>query len=314
MAMAKAGDLNMEYYIEGSGPPLLMIMGLGGQASSWGEPLLEGLQKQFTTIRFSNRGTGATDKPSGGYTVPQMAEDAAALMDAIGLEQAHVFGISMGGMISQELVLNHPEKVQGLVLGCTTCGPAHSIAVPAQTVAKFGQMMQLPVDERVQRFWEIAVTPEFMEERAGFLAHIMEIGMANPTPMETFGQQFAAIQSFDTWDRLPADQVANADHSRRQQIFSYPVENAEVLHGRIPGSRVRIVQGTGHCFFWEEPDEVVEEVVGFLSGSAGGDVRNRKSTIGNRTNGSQRVGQVVLVARSSFDGLSLRLTAGWMLR
>ena len=265
MAIAKAGDLNMEYHIEGSGPPLLLVMGLGGQASSWGEPLLEGLQKHFSTIRFSNRGTGATDKPSGGYTVPQMAEDAAALMDAIGLEQAHVFGISMGGMISQELVLNHPEKVQGLVLGCTTCGPAHSIAVPAQTLAKFGQMMQLPVDERVQRFWEIAVTPDFMEERAGFLAHIMELGMATPTPMETFGQQFAAIQSFDTWDRLPAIKSPTLIvHGDRDILV--PVENAEVLHERIPGSRVRIVQGTGHCFFWEEPEEVVEEVVGFLSG------------------------------------------------
>ena len=97
MSTVKVGELNMEYYVEGSGPPLLLIMGLGGQSSSWGEPLLEGLQKQFTTIRFSNRGTGATDKPSGGFTVPQMAADAAGLMRGIGIEKAHVFGISMGG-------------------------------------------------------------------------------------------------------------------------------------------------------------------------------------------------------------------------
>src|SRR3990172_4638197 len=122
MAIAKAGDIKMEYYVEGSGPPLLLIMGLGGQSSSWGEPLLAGLQKQYTTVRFSNRGTGATDKPSAGFTVPQMAEDAAGLMRGIGIEKAHVFGISMGGMIAQELVLNHPEQVQGLVLGCTNCG------------------------------------------------------------------------------------------------------------------------------------------------------------------------------------------------
>jgi 3-oxoadipate enol-lactonase len=249
MAMARAGDLNMEYHIEGSGPPLLLIMGLGGQASSWGEPLLEGLQKHFSTIRFSNRGTGATDKPSGGYTVPQMAQDAAGLMEAIGLDQAHVFGISMGGMIAQELVLSHAQKVQGLVLGCTGCGPAHSVAVPAQTMAKFGQMMQLPVDVRVQKFWEIAVTPEFMEERADFLAHIMELGMATPTPMETFGQQFGAIQSFDSWDRLPGIRSPTLNIPGDGDILG-PVENADVLHERIPGSRVRIVQGTGHCFFW----------------------------------------------------------------
>jgi len=264
VSMARAGDLNMEYYVEGSGPPLLMIMGLGGQSSSWGEPLLEGLQKQFTTIRFSNRGTGATDKPSGGFTVPQMAEDAAGLMRAIGVEKAHVFGISMGGMIAQELVLNHPQQVQGLVLGCTNCGPGHSIAVAAQTIAQFGQVMQLPVQERIQRYWEITVTPEFMEERSDFLRRIIELGMATPTPIETFGMQFGAVQSFDTYDRLPQIKsptlILQGDHD-----ILIPAENAEILHARIPGSQVRIIGGTGHCFFWEEPAEVVEEVVGFLS-------------------------------------------------
>jgi 3-oxoadipate enol-lactonase len=263
MSMVKSGDLNMEYYIEGSGPPLLLVMGLGGQASSWGEPLLEGLQKQFTTIRFSNRGTGATDKPSGGFTVPQMAEDAAGLMETIGLPQAHVFGISMGGMIAQELVLKHPNKVQGLVLGCTNCGPAHSVSIPAQTLTKFGQIMQLPVEERIQRFW--GITPEFIEERADFLTRIMELGMATPTPMETFGMQFNAVQSFDTYGRLPDVRSPTLIlHGDRDVLV--PVENVEVLHERITGSRLRIVQGTGHCFFWEEPEEVVGEVVGFLSG------------------------------------------------
>jgi pimeloyl-ACP methyl ester carboxylesterase len=264
MSMVKVGDLNMEYYVEGSGPPLLLIMGLGGQASSWGEPVLEGLQKQFTTIRFSNRGTGASDKPSTGFTVPQMAADAAGLMRGIGFEKAHVFGISMGGMVAQELVLNHPQQVQGLVLGCTNCGPAHSVAVAAQTIAKFGQIMQLPVERRIQEYWNITVTPEFQEERADFLRRIVEVGMKTPTPIETFGQQFGAVQSFDSYDRLP--QIKSPTlilHGDRDILV--PVENAEILHERIPGSQVRIVEGTGHCFFWERPDEVVEEVTEFLA-------------------------------------------------
>jgi len=269
MSMTKAGDLHVEYYVEGSGPPLLLIMGLGGQSSSWGEPVLEGLQQHFTTVRFSNRGTGATDKPAGGLTIAQMAEDAAALMTAIGIGKAHVFGISMGGMIAQELALKHPERVQGLVLGCTNCGPAHSVSIPAQTLAQFGQMMQLPVEERIQRFWEIAVTPEFMAERAEFLTHIMEMGMATPTPMETFGMQMAAVQTFDTYERLPQIKAPTLILQGDRDIL-VPAENAEVLRERIPGSRVRIVQGTGHCFFWEAPAAVVEEVVGFLSGVAVG--------------------------------------------
>src|SRR5712691_6808675 len=103
MATAKAGDINLEYYIEGSGPPLLMIMGLGGQASSWGEPFLDELRQRFTTIRFSNRGTGLSENPATPLTVRVMADDAVGLLDTLGIERPHVLGISMGGMIAQEL-------------------------------------------------------------------------------------------------------------------------------------------------------------------------------------------------------------------
>jgi len=88
--------------------------------------------------------------------------------------------------------------------------------------------------------------------------------MTTPTPMETFGRQFGAAQAFDTHDRL--SQIKSPTlilHGDRDILV--PAENAEILHEQIPGSRVRIVQGTGHCFFWEEPEEVVQEVVGFLS-------------------------------------------------
>src|SRR2546428_1748093 len=104
MAMTIVGDLNIEYYEEGSGPPLLLIMGLGGQASSWGEPLLEQLQAHFSTVRFSNRGTGATDKTGAGYTILQIADDAAGLIQALGVAPAPVFCISMLGMIAPEIV------------------------------------------------------------------------------------------------------------------------------------------------------------------------------------------------------------------
>src|SRR5712691_13463589 len=160
MPMTKVGDLNFEYYVEGSGPPLLMIMGMGGQASSWGEPFLEKLRPHFATIRFSNRGTGLSDKPTDALTMRVMADDAAGLLNELGIRQAHVLGISMGGMIAQELVLNYPQRAQGLVLGCTNCGPAHSVAPSAELLTKFGQIMTLPPEERIKQFWMITVTQE----------------------------------------------------------------------------------------------------------------------------------------------------------
>ena len=135
MPITRVGEINVEYYVEGRGPPLLMIMGYSLQASSWGEPFLERLRPHFSTIRFSNRGTGLSDNPEVATTIRMMADDSGALMDALGIPRAHVLGISMGGMIAQELALNHQQRVLGLVLGCTLPGGTHGVAATPETMS-----------------------------------------------------------------------------------------------------------------------------------------------------------------------------------
>ncbi len=264
MPSAKVGDINMEYYVEGTGPPLLMIMGLGGQAKSWGEPFLDGLRTHFQIVRFSNRGTGLSDNPGGELTIRLMAEDAAGLLAELGIERAHVLGISMGGMIAQELVLNHPQVVQGLTLGCTNCGPAHSVPPSAEVVVRMGRIGSLPVEERIQQFWLVTVTPEFIEADKEFLNDIITAHLATPTPWETFGRQFMAAQLFDTYERLPEVKAPTfIIHGDKDLLV--PVGNAEVLRGRIGGSGVRIIPVVGHMFFWEKPEESAGAIVEFLS-------------------------------------------------
>src|SRR3984885_562186 len=120
MPLIKARNININYDTFGEGEPLLLIMGFGMSGAGWipSLPFFSG----FKSIYFDNRGTGLSDKPEGIYTVETMADDASNLLKALGIAKAKVFGVSMGGMIAQELTLRHPEQVSKVVLGCTMAG------------------------------------------------------------------------------------------------------------------------------------------------------------------------------------------------
>jgi 3-oxoadipate enol-lactonase len=264
MSTIRVGEIDFEYYVEGSGPPLLMIMGMGGQASSWGQPLRDLLQKRFTTIRLSNRGTGRSGQSAETTTIRAMADDAAGLLKALDIPSAHVLGISMGGMISQELVLNYPQLVQGLVLGCTMCGQAHGLPVPPETVARFGSIQSMPREEKTKAFWAVAVTPEFARDREDFLDGIVEKELESPTPEETMFRQMGAVMSFETYERLPQVKAPTLIIQGTKDVLVVP-GNEKVLQERIAGSQVHIIEGVGHCFFWEKPEESANALIEFLA-------------------------------------------------
>lgn len=267
MPNARVGDINMEYHIEGQGPPLLMIMGLGGQASSWGEPFLTSLRPHFRIIRFSNRGTGQTDKPSNDVTIRLMADDAAGLLQELGIESAHVLGISMGGMIAQELALNHAQRVQGLVLGCTMCGFKHGTPARPEVWSVLAPQPGVPPEEQMRKSWPIVSTPEFAEREREFLEEMLRTELVHPTPIATLVRHIGAIQGFDTYDRLPKNQASTLIiHGDRDQLI--PVQNASVLRERIANSTLHTLADTGHTFFWEKPEESAEAIVEFLSSVA----------------------------------------------
>ena len=263
MAMLKVGELNIEYYVEGSGPPLLMIMGWIGNARFWGEAFLEPLLSHFQVIRLSNRGTGLSDKPTDEQTVPLMAEDAAGLLRELGIPRAHVLGISMGGMIAQELALNHPQAVQALVLGCTTCGLSHGVPTHPDVASRAGQAGGTQQDV-IRQFLLSAATPQFVQGAGPeFWAWITRTWLAAPTPWESIGRQFTAIQGFDAYERLPGITAPTLIvHGDRDQLV--PVGNADILRERIAGSQVRIIPGVGHMFFWEKPEESAGAIIEFL--------------------------------------------------
>lgn len=264
MPLARVDDIDIYYVVEGEGPPLLMIMGFGGQHHSWGDATSRLLAQHFRTIRFDNRGTGLSDKPQVEYSIAMMADDAAGLLRALGIDRAHVYGVSMGGMIAQELALRHPQMVAGLVLGCTTPGWAHGVAPSAEIIQMMMPEPGLSREEQVRKSWPALCAPRFLEEGRAFLEEMLRRSLENPTPIDTMNRQAAAIQRFDTYERLGQIRAPTLIVHGDQDVL-VPTQNAYILHERIPGSRLVIIEGAGHVYFWEKPEEAARVVVEFLT-------------------------------------------------
>jgi pimeloyl-ACP methyl ester carboxylesterase len=264
MPIAKAGTINIEYFTEGSGPPLLMVMGFAGSAHSWGEPFLERLRKQFTVIRFSNRGTGESDKPQEQTTIRMMADDSVALLDALGLERPHVLGISMGGYIAQEMAINYPQRVQGLVLGCTGVGGPNAVQADAQTMASMAYVPDTSIEDLIRKAWYALVSDSFQESGRPFLEDMLVSMVKRPTPLDTIMKQMTAIIAHDVSAR---DSSITAPtlviHGSADRLV--PPANGDQVAAAIPGAERRTIEGVGHMFFWEKPEESAQIVTEFLS-------------------------------------------------
>ena len=159
MNTAVLEGVNLAYDVEGSGGPLLLIQGLGYGRTGWG-PVPALFAQRHTVVTFDNRGFGGSDVTPGPYTTSQLARDALAVLDDAEIERADVIGISLGGMIAQELVLEAPERVRKLVLCSTTAGGPESLPMPEKTVALMGRAPQLDPQEAMRLFVENALSPD----------------------------------------------------------------------------------------------------------------------------------------------------------
>lgn len=256
---ARTGDIELAYEVLGDGPPLLLVQGLGYGRRGWG-PALELLGEDFFVVAYDNRGFGESDVPPGPYTARQLAGDAVAILDAVGVERTHVVGASLGGMIAQEVALDWPDRVDRLVLACTTPGGPRSHPMPQQTVALMLEAPALPPDVAMRRFVENALGSTAPQS---LVDEIVAYRTANPPDPAGWQAQAAAGAEHDAIDRL-GSLAAPTLVLFGEEDAVVDARNAELLAERIPEAHVERFENGGHLFFWEQPARFANLVREFL--------------------------------------------------
>lgn len=262
MPKVRVGDINLFYEAQGEGEPLLLIYGLAGRGNGFVYQTAE-LSKHFRTITFDNRGVGDSDQPDEPYSIVQMADDAAGLLDALGIESANVFGISMGGMIAQELTLRHPQKVRKLALGCTHCGIKHCLPSPAWVTEIFKSLPGKPREQVVRECAAFNYSPHTIKHNPQLIESLVPLFVDNRQRLKTYLNQLGAVYGFDAYDRLPQIDAPTLVLTGADDAL-IPPGNAKIIAERIPNARLIEFTEAGHLFFIEKAPEVNRALLDFF--------------------------------------------------
>jgi pimeloyl-ACP methyl ester carboxylesterase len=275
MSIAKVGSLELYYEEHGSGDPLLLVMGLGADSAAWMFQVPD-FARHHRTIVFDNRGVGRSSKPSGPYTIHEMADDAAGLLDALGIARAHVVGISMGGMIAQELALRHPGRVRSLVLGCTFPEPdveterqrQFSISELGGTITATGEtkidVSALDPLAFFQHMLPRVFNQSFIDTELPKLVQVFSGALMYGFSMQAILGQVEAIMGHKTTDRLHQITAPTLVITGDEDLLVSPA-NSDVLAANIPGAKLVKVPGGSHGFNFETPDVFNRHVLDFLA-------------------------------------------------
>jgi pimeloyl-ACP methyl ester carboxylesterase len=275
MPHATVGDHQLYYEEHGSGDALLCIMGFATDLTGW---LMQVpvFANRYRTIVFDNRGVGRSAKPPGPYTIHEMADDAVGILDTLDIERAHVLGLSMGGMIAQEVALRHPQRVRGLVLAATF--PEPDVATEEQRKFIFTQMGgsiteagEMKIDFSAmnpllifQHMLPLVFTPKFIETDLPKLMQMFSGAIQWGFSFEAIMGQMQAIMGHRTTDRLHQIGAPTLVLTGDADRLISPA-NSEVLAQSIPGARLVRVPGGSHGFNLEMPAAFDAAVLDFLA-------------------------------------------------
>ncbi|HWN33640.1 MAG TPA: alpha/beta fold hydrolase [Pseudonocardia sp.] len=255
MPYAEVGGRQIFYLRRGTGEPLLLVQGMSGHHQFWGEAFLRRLERDYEVVVYDHRGIGTSDRAEQPFSIADLADDAAGLITELGWPSAHVFGISLGGMITQELLLRHPALVRTATIGCSWAGGP--TGVMPQTSHEIVDAIASRDVERVLRVGYAAnLSASYRADPAHFEAY-RAAALAVRVPSAVVGMQFQAALAHDTADRLTGVTAPTLVlHGTADEGIL--AANGERIAALIPGARLVLFDGVGHLFWLEEPDRTVE--------------------------------------------------------
>jgi pimeloyl-ACP methyl ester carboxylesterase len=250
--IATASDrTRLHYIVEGSGPPLVLVGGKTSNIDGAWWRYIPALARRLKVIALDNRGAGASDKPDVPYSTQLMADDALAVLHQAGETSAHWFGLSMGGMILQQLALQHPEAVRSLILGATHCGGEHPPSPDTRNAPAVEGPLRRFANLYDARF--IAEHPAWVEDDARHFGKM---------PLHAIVRQDQAVKQHDVCNRLgDIRQAVLIIHGRQDRMV--PVARAQELQRGIPNARVQILEG-GHQVHSEQFATVLPLILDFV--------------------------------------------------
>jgi pimeloyl-ACP methyl ester carboxylesterase len=255
----------MHYEEQGEGDPVILIHGLTMDHVGWSFQF-QAFSAQHRVIVFDNRGVGRTDSPEEPFTTKTMADDVAGLMDVLGIQKAHLVGLSLGGMVAQQFALSHPERLDRLVLAATAAHPSGGAPRSAHIVENLLTMSTegVGLEERTRMFMTWAFTAEFFEDpkQAQLMVNLVT-SAPHPQSSEGLAGQIAAVKEHDTREQLAGIKAPTLVLVGEEDLL-LPVRLSRELAESIQGARLLVVEGAGHLFCIEHPGEFNRAVLKFF--------------------------------------------------
>lgn len=261
MPFAINNGVRIHWEDTGSGPPLLLIMGLGYSHEMWHRttPLVS---QQFRTILFDNRGVGKSDVPAGPYPITTMAADAAAVLDAAGIESADVYGVSMGGMIAQEFALQYPGRVRKLILGCTAPGGPKVVRADPEVNQVLLMRGNMSIEEGIE-----AMVPYIYDAGTPRSRIDEDLAIRRRTypKAEAYTAQLQGILAWESYSRLNQIKAPTlVIHGETDRLV--PPGNGRLIAESIAGSKLVMIPHASHIYMTDQPETSHKAVMDFLLG------------------------------------------------